>query len=444
MNNDKIRHETMGKLYKQVKPDTTNPKLLIEIISTADELIDAVTYDKNERSEIEAIGEKVAVELGKFGIPFQAKKKAVQKNVTVGDVITHKVQILLFSHLIRLKIENAKLSAEQAAVAERAALVVVGILQLCAAKFWLPVAHAAIELRQAIVQATLPWKGPLGQLPHINLESVKDLVARKPIVACPRQLIELSDVDRRAALSKFSDKEFSEIVSVAEQYPIVRATHCHFQVIGEEFITASSIVTLTVILTHVAPNVAREEKLVGPTFLTEINPPPFNPREEPQKPAVDLFQPTSAASGGGMPTHCPYFPATRTSTWWVMMGNPDNGRLICLGKVSSLAPPGVEQDPAKATCKLQFQAPPQPGSWKFQVYIKNDSNMGCDMTVQMDLVVVDAPEISRAIIEDDISEAGSDTIAGQMAAIKSGKVGGEKKTERDDAEDSSDSDDEDG
>ncbi|KAJ3060766.1 secretory subunit, partial [Rhizoclosmatium hyalinum] len=140
-------------------------------------------------------------------------------------------------------------------------------------------------------------------------------------------------------------------------------------------------------------------------------------------------------------THCPYFPKEKGSAWWIIMGSPENNRLICLGKISNAGPPGTE---AK-TCKLQFQAPPQQGQWKFNVFIKNDSSMGCDLNIEMTLVVVDVPEISAPIIEEEMSEPDEDTIAGQMAALKEGKVPGQGKSTarkvRDDAEDSSDSDD---
>ncbi|KAJ3231083.1 secretory subunit [Chytriomyces hyalinus] len=129
-----------------------------------------------------------------------------------------------------------------------------------------------------------------------------------------------------------------------------------------------------------------------------------------------------------------------SSSWWVLMGNLENNQLVSLGKVSNAGPPGAKPQ----TCKLQIQAPPNAGSWKFYAFVKNDSNMGCDLTIEMTLTVIDAPELSAEIIEDDTSEPGDDTIAGQMAAIKSEKIPGESgdaRAVRDDVDDSSDSDD---
>ncbi|TPX63638.1 hypothetical protein CcCBS67573_g08622 [Chytriomyces confervae] len=115
---------------------------------------------------------------------------------------------------------------------------------------------------------------------------------------------------------------------------------------------------------------------------------------------VDVTPPTFAESEVKPPT---------CSSWWVLMGNLENNHLVSLGKVSNAGPPGAKPQ----TRKLQIQAPPNAGSWKFYAFVKNDSNMGCDLTIEMTLTVIDAPELSAEIIEDDTSEPGEDTIAGQ-------------------------------
>ncbi|KAI9330878.1 Sec63 Brl domain-containing protein [Obelidium mucronatum] len=427
MNNDKICHETMGKFYKEVKADS-NSRLLIDIICQADELIDAVSYKKEERALVEELAQKVATEIGKFGYPFEAKKKYTN----VGEAITHKIQILLYSHLARIQIDNATLAKEQSRVAEVASMVVVGVLQICAARFWLSAAMAAIDLRQAIIQASLPSRGPLGQLPYLTLDLLKQFVTAKRRVTCPREFVELPEQERRDLVKSLSDAEYNELFAIAQQYPLVRVSKCNFSVVGEEYITPGSIVTLAVTLEHITPEEAAREKQEG-IIPIDVNPPPVSHEEvKPQ-----WFEQTAAEL---FPTHCPYFPNEKNSAWWIMMGSPENNRLICLGKINNSGPPG---SPPK-TCKLQFQAPPQPGQWKFHVFVKNDSSMGCDLNIEMTLIVVDVPEISAAIIEEEMSEPDEDTIAGQMAALKAGKVpgsGGSKvREEHDDSSDSEDDD----
>ncbi|KAJ3059343.1 secretory subunit, partial [Rhizoclosmatium hyalinum] len=310
MNNDKIRHETMGKFYKEVKADS-NAKSLIDIICQADELIDVVSYDKTQRVAIEKLAEQVSVEVGKFGYVFEAKKKYA----TIGEAISHKIQILLYSHFARMQIADEKLAEEQARVAEVASMVVVGVLQICAARFWLSAAMAAIDLRQSIIQASLPSKGPLGQLPYITLDILKTFVTGKRRVTCPRELIELPESERRDLLKPFNDSQYNEIVGIAQQYPLVRVKSCNFSVVGEEYITPSSIVTLAVTLEHITPAQAAEEKL-NPTQI-DTNPPPVTHEEK--KP--QWFE---QSVGEPFQTHCPYFPKEKGSAWWIIMGSPEN------------------------------------------------------------------------------------------------------------------------
>ncbi|KAJ3024312.1 UNVERIFIED_CONTAM: secretory subunit [Siphonaria sp. JEL0065] len=425
MNNDKICHETMGTFYREVKADS-NAKSLIEIICKADELIDAVTYNKDERAVIEQLAEQVAKEVGQFGYVFEAKKKYAN----VGEAIRHKIQILLYSHLARIEIANSALAEEQARVAEIASMVVVGVLQICSARFWLSAAMAAIDLRQAIIQAALPSKGPLGQLPFITLDLLKQFGTAKQRVTCPREFIELPEQERRDLVKTLPEAEYKELYAIAQQYPLVRVSKCNFSVVGEEFITPGSIVTLAVTLEHITPSEAAREKLEG-SIQIDVNPPPVTHEEKkPQwfeKSGAELF-----------PTHAPYFPKEKNSAWWIIMGSPENNRMICLGKINNSGPPGSEPK----TCKQQFQAPPQPGQWKFHVFVKNDSSMGCDLNIEMTLVVVDVPELSATIVEEEMSEPDEDTIAGQMAALKAGKVPGASKV-REEHDDSSDSEDDD-
>ncbi|KAJ3225187.1 hypothetical protein HDU78_010741 [Chytriomyces hyalinus] len=138
------------------------------------------------------------------------------------------------------------------------------------------------------------------------------------------------------------------------------------------WVTPGAIVTLTVPLGHI------------------------NAAEPAAKSPVDVTPPTLAESEVKPPS---WFD---NSSWWVLMGNLENNQLVSLGKVSNAGPPGAKPQ----TCKLQIQAPPNAGSWKFYALVKNDSNMGCDLTIEMTLTVIDAPELSAEIIEDDTSAWG--------------------------------------
>ncbi|KAI8839260.1 hypothetical protein BC829DRAFT_29032 [Chytridium lagenaria] len=182
----------------------------------------------------------------------------------------------------------------------------------------------------------------------------------------------------------------------------------------------------------ISPDQLRADR--GKTIKLELEP------EEEKK--TQWFDKKESAA---FPAHAPRFPAIRNPTWWVMLGDAANNRLICLGKITDIGPPGS----GDRSARLQFQAPPKSGTWSFQVLIKCDSVLGCDGLVEAKLVVNEAPPVEE--IEDDISEPEEDSIAGQMHALRTGKVPGggavpqepkPKKKAEEDLEDSDDSDDE--
>lgn len=55
--------------------------------------------------------------------------------------------------------------------------------------------------------------------------------------------------------------------------------------------------------------------------------------------------------------------------------------MICLSKIVGLD--------GTRTAKLKFQAPPQEGSWNFQLFIKSDCYLGIDQTREV--------KVSRAL-----------------------------------------------
>jgi translocation protein SEC63 len=84
------------------------------------------------------------------------------------------------------------------------------------------------------------------------------------------------------------------------------------------------------------------------------------------------------------------------------------------------------------TIKLGFQAPNQTGLFPINVYVKSDAWVGCDIIKEFRLKV--EPPIVREEVDDEISDAEEDSIAGLMQQQRAG--GGKAKD--DDLTDSSD------
>lgn len=78
-----------------------------------------------------------------------------------------------------------------------------------------------------------------------------------------------------------------------------------------------------------------------------------------------------------------------------------------------------------AAFKMQFQAPPQPGKYRFLFHMICDSYVGMDSKQDIVLDVEDATKATtmQNEDEDDISEPEEDSLAGQMSALKSGGLG---------------------
>lgn len=97
---------------------------------------------------------------------------------------------------------------------------------------------------------------------------------------------------------------------------------------------------------------------------------------------------------------------------------------------------GTQQD---HTVRLQFQSPPEPGQWTFQVYIKSDTFYGIDHHFDLQLVVKPADSLPPMEEFGDISEPGDESSDEEVEKKK--KVKKEKKV-LEEYEDSDDTDDE--
>jgi len=88
--------------------------------------------------------------------------------------------------------------------------------------------------------------------------------------------------------------------------------------------------------------------------------------------------------------------------------------------------------------KMQFQAPPNVGSYTWRVFVVSDTYIGDDTYQDTTLEIEDASALGDdgEDSEDDISDPDEDTLAGQMAMMRGGSV----KKRQVESDDSSDTD----
>ncbi|KAI8815603.1 Sec63 Brl domain-containing protein [Fimicolochytrium jonesii] len=401
MNKDKILNPTMGKFYRDLKA-SMGFKPLMELIAKADEFYTTISLDPRDNAALEKLNAKVKSVMEETTSDRWNKKVGTAKDAATA--MQQKVYLLLVSHMLRIVPSDAKLANEQRIVAETSATLIGGLLQIAQSRQWLNIALAVVDLGQMISQALYIHQSPILQLPNITADKLKHFKSKKREVTTIRDLLEKDEKEQARLLEFLSEGEKEKTLSVAEQYPLLRITKAKFSVLGEPAIIPNAIVTLIVKLDLASPSeIHTDIKLSASTT------PEDDDEDDSKEPSVNWWDtskpPTRIA-------HAPYYPTEKRPVWWIYFGDMNQNRLITVAKVNDLIKEKV--------VRLQFQAPPRPGSWDFQVFVKSDSHVGCDALCELKLVV-QPPEAAPLIEEDDdISEPEEDSLAGQMAAMKSG------------------------
>ncbi|KAJ2865624.1 secretory subunit, partial [Coemansia asiatica] len=115
--------------------------------------------------------------------------------------------------------------------------------------------------------------------------------------------------------------------------------------------------------------------------------------------------------------YCPYFAGRKESQWWLIFSNYQSGKMV--------VPPILISDLAtERIITLQFQSPPQCRTYRFQLAVKSDSYIGCDIMQDIDMTVVERSNLPQEPpVDDDISEPEADSIAAQMAQMRGQQAG---------------------
>ncbi|KAG9081434.1 secretory subunit [Ceratobasidium sp. UAMH 11750] len=293
--------------------------------------------------------------------------------------------------------------------------------------------HLHAYLAQAILPSPLIESPSTALLQYPNIKKEDTLTVRSG---------EVSDL-----LSHLGDKDrASSVRAAAASSGKLEIVDAKFKVIGERIVTPNAIVNL-VFRAQVAPRVKseadKEEKELsvdeakaaaktledrGNAFLAtrhETEPLPEGETEEDVRYA-----------------HAPRWPENRKPSWWVMICNQPGDKVIFGPQKFSDVPeavPGASGLSAKGRLyKLQFQSPPNVGTYAFRAVFVSDTFVGDDLAMDLSLTVEDVSALSaeEAGAEDEISDPDEDTLAGQMAAMRGGAV----KRAADDDDDESDTD----
>lgn len=121
--------------------------------------------------------------------------------------------------------------------------------------------------------------------------------------------------------------------------------------------------------------------------------------------------------------YAPYLARDRSPRWSVFLADARQGKIAVppftfTNFDKPITTSSGEPTNETVTLRCQFQAPPQPGEYKFQMHLLSDSYVGMDIKHDITLMVEDASKADEVLEEDEISEPEEDSIAGQMAALK--------------------------
>lgn len=350
----------------------------------------------------------------------------IQSITLPSDALAYKVNVLILSQIFRVDAckYSKKLAQEQADVVVampkllRVAVDILGVSEP------FPIVSLIVTASQRFYQAVSAKVPAICAVPYLDEYSVKTELNTSNLpnsttnvnITSPQQLLDLPVSQQRHLLSRFLDKSKTEtILKILPEFPKIQIKQAKFYVPGLPVVVPKALVTLNVAIELPKINNLKNEKgYKGPELDNgEVIEVPKRGRiEETEK----------------LPVYAPYYPSTKYGITYIFLtrqGNETGGPsvLLSFAQLDNLYVGG-----SLRVAKLQFEAPPSPGEWNFNIIVVNDSYLGSLNYVTEKLVVEPASALPEEEEDDDISDPDEDSIAGQMALMKGRKIKKAKKS----------------
>ncbi|PSN63487.1 Sec63-domain-containing protein [Corynespora cassiicola Philippines] len=312
---------TMQTLMMSLKGNTSL-KGILEIITAATEFEDIQIRRHEER------------------ILSQIYDRVPNKMAEVNFETPHfKAFVLLQAHFSRMQLP-VDLAKDQELVLKKVLNILSASVDVLSSEAHLN-AIKAMEISQMVVQAMWQYDSPLKQIPHMEGDRIK--VARKFGIEDIDAFIDAMDEDENPNYEKlmkaleFGQRELSEAATfVNEYYPNVELSH---EIVDADEITTNSPIRIKV---NVTRNLDEEDQ----------------PKTE---------------------VHAPFFPATKSENFWIIVGNPKENSLLAIKKVTI----GRQVQTA-----LDFTVE-QPGEHDLTLYLVSDSYLGADQGEDFKIVAAE-------------------------------------------------------
>ncbi|KAJ2336681.1 activating signal cointegrator 1 complex subunit 3 [Coemansia sp. RSA 2681] len=255
------------------------------------------------------------------------------------------------------------------------------MVDVAAYKGELAASLAAMELMQAIKQATMPTQSPLLQLmPDMSKSQIDRLLAASPTASnlrCLGDLLVMSDSQLRAAFGPLS----SDSATVEKWCQAVRALPpLDISVTpGSEF-AALDVGTVS----------ETQKRSSKPKRITSLN--GLSPLTQ-YSVVVDLVR-TPVKTAVKLPrliqepgqAYTPRFGKPQYEGWWAVLAQDEE--LVAIRRVSMQGTP--EESGKPRSVKLMFITPEQLGPYTLKLYVVSDAYLGLDQQVDIDITVGEA------------------------------------------------------
>lgn len=336
------------------------------------------------------------------------------------DATRRKTLALIWAYLGRIDLEDRTLEAEKYEVAPTALRLTEALASIGLAYGFTQPVLSTYQMAQALTQAIPPTKLslPLLQLPHFNPDIIQKIETKTESTSKEHLTVQsfmALPAEQRQALAQAAglpNDRLKQAEQVARQLPYLRVEKAFFKVQGEKYIIPSSLVQLAVKARFIPPGTSK----IPPVSEADL--------EDPDPAEGDLKAQNKEIEQHHIPlAYAPYLPRDRAPQWHIFLADSRQGKIaVPPFRFSTFDKPAFKEDGTPTfevvTMKMQFQAPPQPGEFKFTMHMVCDSYVGFDYKQDVTLVIDDASKAQEVDDDDDISEPDEDTIAGQMAALK--------------------------
>lgn len=357
------------------------------------------------------------------------------------DATRRKTLALIWAYLGRIQLDDRTLEAEKFEVAPTALRLTEALASIGLAYGFTQPVLSTYQMAQSLTQAIPPTtlNLPLLQLPHFNPEIIQKIETKTASTSKDHLTVQsfmALPAEQRQALAQAAglpNDRLKQAEQVARQLPYLKVEKAFFKVQGEKYIIPSSLVQLAVKARFIPPGTAK----VPPVSEADL--------EDPDPAEGDLKAQNKEVEQHQIPlAYAPYLPRDREPKWHIFLADSRQGKIaVPPFRFSTFDKPAFKEDGTPTfevvTMKMQFQAPPQPGEFKFTMHMVSDSYVGFDYKQDVTLVIDDASKAQEVDDDDDISEPEegkfplvnanttnhrnpdffpTDTIAGQMAALK--------------------------